>query len=238
MPTPVTDAAQGGERAERRSAGARRALLVVACAALAAVAGPRSALDAQLPPPAPAAGAQRPAAAAADSAAASAADTTRQGASDASRVADPAATGGSPAATAVPADSAQRAAAALRRQVDSLRAASLRRGLLGDLSLVEAIIAIALATLAVLLGLGALQLFERYGEMVRRDESLGITSHWGGFGGGASGWRASPALALLVGAVLLLGGATTVAVSVVSRVLPSEAADATPPNAKDAAPRP
>lgn len=36
---------------------------------------------------------------------------------------------------------------------------------------------------------------------VRADEPIGISSHWGGLGGGAGGWRLSPALVSLLGAV-------------------------------------
>jgi hypothetical protein len=206
------------------SSSCSRQVRVVATLAvfLALAVVPAAAIGAQASPT-PATAVQRPVGASRDSAAATASDSARGGARDSAAAANPLArTGGSRDSQAATDSVPAAADAAKARTADSLRAASARRGILGELSLVQAIVAIALATLAILLGLGALQLFERYGEMVRSDESLGVTSHWGGFGGGASGWRATPALSLLVSAIILLGGATTVAVSVVARLLPGE----------------
>jgi hypothetical protein len=182
----------------------RRTLLLAAALWLAAAA-PLAAARAQAAPQQPAATPQRPAGAANQGQRPVPADSGDTAAADTSAAMDSSEAAG---------------AAAQQRSADSSRAAAARRGILGDLSLVQAIIALALVVLSIVLATGALRLFERYGEMVRNDESLGVTSHWGGFGGGASGWRASPALSILVSAIILLGGATTVALTLVARVLP------------------
>lgn len=223
-------------RLAARMAGAaslmRRGVLAVAAVSAVSVASPAAALPVSAQPPA---AAQRPPDSTRDTSARPPQDTASTVARDSGAAANAvSATPGSgstaPATATQPAAAAQPPASG--RAADSLRAAAARHRLLGDLSLVQAIVAVLLASLAFFLGFEALQLFQRYGAMVGRDESIGVTSHWGGFGGGASGWRASPALALLVGAIILLGGATTVALSVVSGVL--DASSNTPP----AAPRP
>ncbi len=78
---------------------------------------------------------------------------------------------------------------------------------------------IAVLSVLIMLALSAGRLFDAYAELVRKDESLGVSSHWGGFGGGASGWRASRALSMLVGGVLLVAATTTLAVAVIDIVL-------------------
>lgn len=91
--------------------------------------------------------------------------------------------------------------------------------IIGGYTAPQFITLIAVLSVLVLLALSAGRLFDAYAELVRKDESLGVSSHWGGFGGGASGWRASRALSMLVGGVLLVAATTTLAVAVIDIVL-------------------
>lgn len=91
--------------------------------------------------------------------------------------------------------------------------------IIGGYTAPQFIALMAVLSVLVLLALSAGRLFDAYAELVRKDESLGVSSHWGGFGGGASGWRASRALSMLVGGVLLVAATTTLAVAVVDIVL-------------------
>lgn len=102
---------------------------------------------------------------------------------------------------------------------------------IGGYTVPQFITLIAVLSVLVMLALSARRLFDAYAELVRKDESLGVSSHWGGFGGGASGWRASRALSMLVGGVLLVAATTTLAVAVIDIVLRDD-----PPKGKSEAP--
>lgn len=163
--------------------------------------------------PAPA---QRPAAVR-DTSASAVGDTSRQG----TRAPGDSARLDSASQDTTARDSAEATPTSSRRDGTATPSSATRNAprTIGGYTAPQFITLIAVLSVLVLLALSAGRLFDAYAELVRKDESLGVSSHWGGFGGGASGWRASRALSMLVGGVLLVAATTTLAVAVVDIVL-------------------
>jgi hypothetical protein len=65
----------------------------------------------------------------------------------------------------------------------------------------ESVHALVATTLLVVFGALAVVLTLRLMYAIRKDDPIGISSHWGGLGGGTGGWRLSPALVSLLGAL-------------------------------------
>ncbi|MFM0557098.1 hypothetical protein P0D69_39980 [Paraburkholderia sediminicola] len=81
----------------------------------------------------------------------------------------------------------------------------------------EAVPKVVVGALACLFGIGALMMIGQI--MLRHDAEFVFRRHWGGFGGGSTGWTASPTLVRLVVAVIF----ATLAAYLATAMLPMTA---------------
>jgi hypothetical protein len=68
----------------------------------------------------------------------------------------------------------------------------------------------ARSALVILIGSGALVAAAQAVAQLERGETIELTTHWGGLGGGIGGWRLSPVTALIIIALALTGSAVGV----------------------------
>jgi ABC-type phosphate transport system permease subunit len=82
---------------------------------------------------------------------------------------------------------------------------------------------------AFVLAVYACKLATRSADQANRDNGLRFTSHWGGFGGSAGGWRVTPAFVSLLGAGLLAAMAAVIVSCILeSTRVPATSASAMP----------